>query len=286
MDATEQGQLIDDPMEVTWGDEETAAVLRTVGRVIKKCRERMGLTQAELGLAIGYSEEQVSAVERGRRAPKLQFLKEAERVLDAGGVIIALQQDVEEVRYPKRIRDLRNLEAQAVEICCYADAVIHGLLQTPDYAQALYSSRRPVFSEEEVERLVTARMARHEIFDRQPMPVLSFVLEEVALLRPLGGRMVMRNQLEHLLEVGQRRNVEIQVMPTNCDDHAGLAGSIQLMRLHEGNTVAHTEAQLTSHLMSHPKQVQIVDARYGIIRSRALTPRKSLAFIEKVLGET
>lgn len=286
MESMGQEQLLYDPMQAVWGDEETAAVLRTVGRVIKKCRERRGMTQAELGTAIGYSEEQVSAVERGRRAPKLQFLKGAERVLDAGGVIIGLQEDVEEVRYPKRIRDLRNLEEQAVEICCYADAVVHGLLQTPDYAKALYESRRPAFNEEEVERLVTARMARHEVFDRRPTPVLSFVLEEVTLRRPLGGRMVMRNQLEHLLEVGQRRNVEIQVMPMDTDDHAGLSGSIQLMRLKEGNTVAHTEAQLTSHLMSHPKQVQILDARYGIIRSQALTPSKSLTVIKKVLGET
>ncbi|MFQ6143474.1 helix-turn-helix domain-containing protein [Streptomyces seoulensis] len=286
MDSTEQSQLIFDPMEAVWGDEESAAVLRTVGKVIKKCRERRGLTQAELGKAIGYSEEQVSAVERGRRAPKPQFLTGAETVLDAGGVIITLQEDVEEVRYPKRIRDLRKLEAQAVEICGFANSVIHGLLQTPDYARALYESRRPAFSEEELEHLVTARMARKEVFDRRPMPILSFVLEEVTLRRPLGGRMVMRNQLERLVDVSQRRNVEVQVMPTDTDDHSGLGGSIQLMRLKEGNTVAHTEAQLTSHLMSHPKQVQILDARYGIIRSQALTPRKSLTLIKEVLKGT
>ncbi|MEV7124629.1 helix-turn-helix transcriptional regulator [Streptomyces sp. NPDC093260] len=285
MNSTQHEPLFYDPMQAVWGDEETAAVLRTVGRVIKRCRERRAMTQAELGTAIGYSEEQVSAVERGRRAPKLQFLEAAERVLDAGGVIIGLQEDVDDVRYPKKIRDLRNLEAQAVEICCYVNSVIHGLLQTPDYARALYSSRRPAFTEEEVERLVTARLARQDIFDRRPMPVLSFVLEEAALRRPLGGRIVMRNQLEYLLEVGQQRNVDIQVMPTDTDDHAGLSGSIQLMRLREGNTVAHTEAQLTSHLMSHPKQVQILDARCGIIRSQALTPAKSLTVIKKVLAE-
>src|SRR5689334_15057521 len=55
-------------------DEESAAVLRTVGRVIKMCREREGMTQAGLGTAIRYSEEQVSSVERGRRAPAEEFL--------------------------------------------------------------------------------------------------------------------------------------------------------------------------------------------------------------------
>ncbi|MFE9452387.1 helix-turn-helix domain-containing protein [Streptomyces sp. NPDC006739] len=267
-------------------DEESAAVLRTVGRVVKTCRERKGLRQTELGAAIGYSEEQVSSVERGRRAPSPAFLDAADGVLDAGGLIAGLKKDVEEARYPKKVRDLAKLEAEAVELCAYANSVVHGLLQTPEYARALYGMRRPPFAEEEVERLVAARLARQGVFDRQPVPVFSFVQEEVTLRRPLGGRMVMRKQLEHLLEVGRRRNVEIQVMPTDREDHAGLAGSLQLLRLRDGDTVGHNEVQLTSRLISHPKEVQIHEIRYGIIRAQALTPRESLAFIEKVLGET
>jgi len=267
-------------------DEESAAVLRTVGKVVKMWRERKVLTQAELGTAIGYSEEQVSSVERGRRAPKPQFLEAADQVLDAGGMITGLKKDVEEARYPKKVRDLAKLEGEAVELCAYANSVVHGLLQTPEYAGALYGMRRPPFTEEMLEQLVAARIARQEIFDRQPAPVFSFVQEEVSLRRPLGGRMVMRKQLERMVEFGQRRNVEIQVMPTDREDHAGLDGSLQLLRLREGDTVAHNEVQLTSRLISHPKEVQVLEVRYGIIRAQALTPRESLAFIEKVLGET
>ncbi|MFE7836911.1 Scr1 family TA system antitoxin-like transcriptional regulator [Streptomyces sp. NPDC057474] len=267
-------------------DEESAAVLRTVGRIVKTCRERQGLTQAELGTAIGYSEEQVSSVERGRRAASPTFLEAADRELDAGGLLVGLKTDVEQARYPKKVRDLAKLEAEAAELCAYANSVIHGLLQTPEYARALYEMRRPPFAEEEVERLVAARLARQEVFDRLPHPVFSFVQEEVTLRRPVGGRMVMRKQLEHLLEVGRRRNVEIQVMPTDREDHAGLSGSLQLLRLNEGDTVGHNEVQLTSRLISHPKEVQIHEIRYGIIRAQALAPRESLAFIEKLLGET
>ncbi|MFI8947246.1 helix-turn-helix transcriptional regulator [Streptomyces sp. NPDC053750] len=267
-------------------DDESAAVLRTVGKVIKMCRERAGLTQAELGTAIGYSEEQVSSAERGRRAPKPQFLEAADQALEASGVIAGLRKDVEEARYPKKVRDLAKLEAEAIELCAYANTVVHGLLQTPEYARALYGMRRPLFSEEELERLVAARMARQEIFDQQPAPIFSFVQEEVTLRRPLQGRMVMRKQLERLLEVGQLRNVEIQVMPTNREDHAGLAGSLQLLKLKAGDTVGHNEVQLTSRLISNPKEVQVLEIRYGIIRAQALTPSESMAFIEKVLGET
>ncbi|GGW42067.1 hypothetical protein GCM10010381_28790 [Streptomyces xantholiticus] len=98
--------------------------------------------------------------------------------------------------------------------------------------------------------------------------------------------MVARRQLERLLEVGQLRNVEVQVMPTDREDHAGMGGPLQLLKFEDGSAVAHWEGQLSSRLISDPKEVRIVELRYGIIRAQALTPRESLAFIEKALGET
>lgn len=70
------------------------------------------------------------------------------------------------------------------------------------------------------------------------------------------------------------------------EDHAGIDGSFRLLRLKEGVTVAHHEAQLTSRLISHVKEIQVCEVRYGVIRARALTPREWPAFIEKVSGET
>ncbi|MFM9496489.1 helix-turn-helix transcriptional regulator [Streptomyces galilaeus] len=286
MGATGQGpQQVGDGEEPQSDDEESTAVLRTVGKVIKMCRERQGMTQAELGAAIRYSEEQVSSVERGRRAPKPAFLEAADKALEAGGLIAGLQKDVEEARYPKKVRDLKKLEAQAVEICAYANHHIHGLLQTPEYAEALYAMRRPTYTAEEIDRHVAARMARKSVFERVPTPLLSFVQEEVTLRRPLGGRMVLRRQLEHLFEIGTLRHVEIQVMPTDREDHAGMGGSLQLLKLMDGKTVGHSEAQLHSYLISGTRDIQVMEMRHGMIRAQALTPRESLTFIEKVLGE-
>ncbi len=177
-------------------------------------------------------------------------------------------------------------EAKAVEICAYDGTFINGLLQTPEYAQALYEMRRPVYTKDQVERLVSARLARQRVLSKESAPICSFVQDEVTLLRPVGGKMALRRQLEHLLEVGQRRNVTIQVMPTDREDHAGLAGSFHLLRLTNGTTVGHNEIQLISRLLSQRKEVQILEIRYGIIRAQALTPSESLARIEKALGET
>ncbi|MFI5806341.1 helix-turn-helix domain-containing protein [Streptomyces sp. NPDC051561] len=268
------------------GDEEASALLKTVGRQLKLWREQAGMTQAELGAAIGYSEEQVSSVERGRRAPKAEFLRAADEALGAGGILVAFAEDVARAKYPKKVRDLAKLEDEAVEIGAYSAHNIQGLLQTEEYARALFRMRRPVFDSEHIETQVAARLARQEIFKRWPSPILSFVQEEVTLRRTLGGRGVQRKQLERLLEVGQLRNVEIQVMPTVCEDHAGMGGQFRLLSARNGSKAAHLEVQQLSRVLTEPKDVQLLETRYGIIRAQALTPRESLAFIEKALGET
>jgi hypothetical protein len=207
-------------------------------------------------------------------------------VVGANGALSLFKRDVEQARYPKGVRDLAKLEAESVAICTYGNHNVPGLLQTKDYTEALYRMRRPLLNEETIERYVAARMARHEIFNRRPGPVLSFVLEEVMLSRPLGGKAVLHSQLERLLELGQLRNVEIQVMPTNLEDHAGMSGEITLLEPKNGPTVGHIAVQSYVRLVTDRDEIRALEAQYGIIRAQALTPRESLAFIEKVLGET
>ncbi|WP_406305429.1 helix-turn-helix domain-containing protein [Streptomyces sp. NBC_00885] len=278
---------MDDGTEQQSWDDEGGAVLRIVGRQLKAWREAAGLRQAELGTAIGYSEDLVSSVERGRRAPKDVYLQRADDVLGAGGKIISMQRDVAEARYPKKVRDLAKLEAEAVELGAYNSSVIQGLLQTEDYARALFGMRRPLYTDDVIEREVGARMARQDVVDKtKTLPVFSFVQDEVTLRRPVGGRIVQRRQLERLLEVGQFRNVEIQVMPTDREEHAGLTGGFRIFKLRSGATLGYSEVLHFTRLISEPREVQFLEMQYGSIRAQALTPRESLALIEKVRGET
>ncbi|MFG3392028.1 helix-turn-helix domain-containing protein [Streptomyces parvus] len=267
-------------------EDDSGAVIAAVGRQIKLWREAAGLRAAELGLIIGYSENLVFKVEGGRRIPKPEFLDKTDAAVGANGKVSAMKKDVEEARYPRKVRDLAKLEAEAIEIGSYANGVIDGLLQTEEYARALYAQRRPAYTEDDIERLVAARMARQVVFDRRPAPLLTFVQEEATLRRRTGGRMVLRRQLEHLLEMSQLRHVEIQVMPMEAEEHAGLGGSHRVLKLMDGKTVGLNEVQLISGLISDPRQVQILDMRYNLLRSQALTPRLSREFIEKLLGET
>lgn len=250
-------------------------------------REAAGMTQPEFATAIGYGHELVSSVERGRRIPRPEYLDAADRALGADGKISAMKQDVAEARYPKKVRDLKKLEAEAVELCAYNNSLIHGLLQTEEYGRAVFGARRPAFTEEEVEQQVAARLARQEILG--PMTgrrVFSFVQCESTLRRPIGGKMVLRRQLERLLEVGQWRNVDLQVLPLDREENSGTDGSFRLLKLRAGTTVAFSEAPLSSRVMADPKDTTVLDIRYGTIRAQALCPQESLAFIENVLGDT
>ncbi|MDX3632675.1 helix-turn-helix transcriptional regulator [Streptomyces europaeiscabiei] len=272
--------------EVDPDDDWGVAVVATVGRQLRLRREAVGMRAAEFGVAVGYGEDLVYKIEGGKRIPRPDYLDRADEVLGAGGLLAAMKEDVKKVRYPKKVRELAKLEAQAVEVSLYSNHNIHGLLQTEEHMRALFDVWVPTYSDEETERMVAARMARRSIFELTPAPTLSFVQEEVTLRRPVGGRMVWRRQLERLLELGQLRNVSIQVMPTDCEEHFGTGGLIEVLKFPDGTAVGRSEGAFSGRPVSDPKQLRILELRYGMIRAQALTIRESRAFIEQMLGET
>ncbi|MDX3243819.1 helix-turn-helix transcriptional regulator [Streptomyces sp. ME18-1-4] len=272
--------------EVDPDDEWGVAVVATVGRQLKLRREAVGMRVADFAVAVGYGEDMVYKIESGKRIPRPEYLDKADEILTAGGLLSAMNEDVKRVQYPKKVREIAELEGKAVEIQLYDPLNIHGLLQTPEYGRGLLLMRRPAYTEAEVERFVAARVGRKSVFERDPMPELSFVLEEWTLRRPLGGRQAVRRQLEHLLETGRLRNVELQVMPMEREEHAGLAGGIEVLKFVDGSALGRSPAVANGRAVSDLKQLRILELRYGIIRAQALTPRESLAFIEQLLGET
>jgi Helix-turn-helix. len=265
--------------------ESGAGILHVFGRQLKLCRERAGLDRTELGARTGYSASTIASFEQGRRIPPPKFIDRADELLDAGGMLGAGKEEVARAQYPAFFRDAASLETKAVEVHVYATQAVPGLLQTEDYARAVFAMWRPLLDEGVIEQRVAARLARHEIFVRRPAPRLTFVVEEAVLHRPLGGEAVRRGQLEHLLLEGERRNVELQVMPLSRVEHAGLAGPFTLMETTDGRRIAYTEVQGDSRVHTERGKVREIEAAYGSLRAQSLTPAESLSLIEKLLGE-
>ncbi|WP_327413372.1 helix-turn-helix domain-containing protein [Streptomyces sp. NBC_01233] len=276
---------MDDQQQAECETEPGSGILFVFGRQLKRSREWAGLERAELGSKTGYSASTIASFEQGRRIPLPKFIDEADQVLGARGMLVELKEEVARAQYPAFFRDAARLEAGAVELHVYANQAVPGLLQTEEYARAVFSMWRPLLDEDTVAQRVVARLARQEILSRAPLSTISFVIEESVLRRPLGGTSVMRGQLEHVLLAGQRRNVEIQVMPTNREEHAGLAGPFTLIETKEGRRIAYVEVHKHGRLYTERKSVREIEEQYGLLRAQALTPRESLAVIEKLLGE-
>ncbi|CAM5505141.1 helix-turn-helix domain-containing protein [Streptomyces purpurascens] len=281
-----KGEADEPGWEVDPDDEWGVAVIATVGRQLKLRREAVGMRAAEFGTAVGYGEDMVYKIEGGKRIPRQDYLSRADEVLGAGGLVAATWEDVKRVRYPKKVRELGKLEGKAVEIGVYECNSVHGLLQTPDHARALFEAWQPSYSPDDVERMVAARLARQTVFERDPAPSVHFVLEEAPLRRQVGGTMVWEQQLEHLLRVGRFNNVTLQVMPTNTEAHPGLDGRIELLKFPDGTAMGRADGLYNGRPVSDLRHLRILELQYGTLRAQALPPRESLAFIEELLGET
>ncbi|MFF8973166.1 Scr1 family TA system antitoxin-like transcriptional regulator [Streptomyces sp. NPDC014995] len=269
--------------DVQPGDE-IAQVVETVGRLLRLHREAAGMRVADLAQTLRYGEDMIRKIERGVRIPRPEFLEKADEVVEARGALKEFKEDMRKARYPKKVRGLADLEGKAVELLMYGNHNIHGLLQTEEYMRALLSTWRPAYSPDELERMVAARMARKALFERSPGPELSFVQEQVTLERPVGDTMVLRRQLEHMLEIARLPFVELQVMPTHRANHPGTGGRIQVLKFSDGTALGRTDGDFGGRPVSDPRQLRVLDLRYGIIRAQALTPGESLAFIEQALG--
>lgn len=259
-------------------------VLAAFGQTLKTLRLREGLDRAEFGSRIGYSAATVASFEQGRRIPSPRTIERADEALGAGGLLCVWKEEVERAQYPVFFQGMAGLEKECLELLMYDTHVVNGLLQTEEYMRALLAMRRPALTQETVEQRVAARLARQEIFSREPAPLLGFVMDEAVLRHRYGGTAVLRGQLEHLLLMTRDQNVEIQIMPLECEDNAGVNGPFTVVTRRDGKKFAYAETHATSALETDPEQTSLAAARYGIIRSQALTSRESMRFMEGLLA--
>ncbi|MER5739471.1 MULTISPECIES: helix-turn-helix transcriptional regulator [unclassified Streptomyces] len=269
----------------------TAHLFKALGKIIKVLRTNAGLSQAQLASITHCSEDLVSSIERGVRTPQPEFLVRADEALGGTGVLTATVEDTEQAlsrartRHPDWFRSFAAAEAEALAVHYFAPQAVTGILQTHGYAEAVFRHRRPLYDEETIEKRLADRLARQAIFEKQPAPTMSFVIEEAALRRPLGGRDAFREQLQRVITVARLRNVHLQVMPLECEEHPALEGEFILLTLRRKREVAYIESYGYARLITDPEEVRMYSERYGIMRAQALTPRESLEHLEKLLGE-
>lgn len=220
------------------------AVRMLVGVQLRRLREAQGISRAEAAEAIRGSESKISRMELGRVTFKRRDVLD---LLTLYGVHDerereALLERVREANSPEwwhAYRDVTpdwlqrylGLEGTAALIRTYEAQFVPGLLQTPEYARAVVRLGHPAADEREIDKRVRLRLERQQVLSRPDAPVLWAVVDEGALRRPVGGRRIMRDQLESLVAtVIKMPNVRLQVIPLEAGGHAAAGGSFTILR--------------------------------------------------------
>ncbi|MFD7070781.1 Scr1 family TA system antitoxin-like transcriptional regulator [Streptomyces sp. NPDC059913] len=264
---------------------EPSESLRIFGTVVKGFRKRAGLTQEEYAPMVRYSKPTVSSIEQGRRFPPLPYVERSENLLDARGIIRAAAAQL--TRRPgiaNWFRQWAQLETEAINLYTYECRLIPGLLQSETYARTLFLNQLPMLGEEQIERQLTARMERQQLLRERIGTNYCFILEEHIFLRRLGGTRVLREAIDHVLDLAELRNVEIQIIPQARESHAGLDGPIQLLETPDHKWLGYGEGQESSQLHVDPSVVSMLQMRYAKMRSQSHTPEESVGLLRQMRG--
>ncbi|GFE22575.1 transcriptional regulator [Streptomyces nigrescens] len=250
------------------------------GEVLKHFREAAGLTQEELSNKIPCDRSQVARVEAGTRVPQDTFAKQCDDLLGTGGVLLRLWGRIDwypEVQHPDWFERRAEMDAEAVALRAYQEQFIPGLLQTPDYAHALFSRR--IMSAEKVEERVRARLSRQQRFLAVNGPLYVAVLDESCLRNVVGSPEVMRDQCAHLLSVGQYPNVRVQVAPADRAELRRPKASMALIALPDGKYWLYSESLDRGHFNDDPAVYARHTQTYDVLRADALSAPESAALI-------
>src|SRR5690606_25231312 len=248
---------------------------------LRRWRDRAGMTQAQLASAVFLRQSQISGVERGSKGTKREQIVRMDAVLNAGGVLVKRWDDLhKEDGYASWFRDVVAIEREATEIRTYQLSVVPGLFQIEPYIRAVIQTGRPGDTAAEIQEAVEARLKRQEILRAERGPVVKAVIEEHVLRRPIGGRAIMRQQLEHLLELSASPRVTIQVVPMSSEVQHGIDGAFILFTVPEKGRVAYTETRVSSDPKDDLETVEDYAGVFGDLCSDALPPPASRALIE------
>ncbi|MER5489723.1 helix-turn-helix domain-containing protein [Streptomyces sp. LE64] len=239
-----------------------------LGSQLRRLRESRGITRERAGYAIRASESKISRMELGRVSFKARDVEDLLTLYGVSadaerGPLLALAKEANVAGWwhsysdvlPGWFQTYVGLEGAASLIRVYEVQFVHGLLQTEAYAHAVVT--RGGAGPADVERRVALRLERQKVLVSERAPAFHVVLDEAALRRPYGDRQVMRGQIQHLIEVSERPNVTLQVMPFSFGGHAGESGSFTMLSFPESDLsdVVYLE-QLTSALyVDKPEEV-------------------------------
>ncbi len=261
-----------------------ASPLHFFGAEVRRAREAAGMTLADLGSVVPCDASTVSKIEAGQLRPTQRFMTacvETFPQLEWLGRFHEESQLWGDGAIPRWFEDWLNAEGEATTLRIWQPLLVPGLLQTADYARALFLGGLLNPSEDAIDQLVAARMARQRIFDRPDPPNLWIVLDEAVLHRLIGTPKTMYDQLLQVADMSMRSYMCVQVVPASSGAHAGLAGSFYIASVRGKPDLLYMDA-VEGGTIERSALVRKATIEFDLVRSDALARNASRDLILKV----
>ncbi len=189
---------------------------------------------------------------------------------------------------PAKFGSYLGLESVATTLYAYDTHLVHGLLETPDYARALYRALRPDRLPHEIDRRVEMRMRRQETLSRVDPPPLTLwsIMDEAVLRRKVGGQEIMYAQIRHLIEQSELPNVNLLVLPDELGAHAGLNGPFAILQFEaSARPVVYLEGQAGNLYLEKDDDLRLCQQALNHMLAAAPTPERSMALMKQIAEE-
>ncbi|MCZ0988684.1 helix-turn-helix domain-containing protein [Streptomyces diastatochromogenes] len=268
---------------------------RRLGQELRRLRELKGMTAEEVAERLLVSQSKISRLENGRRSISQRDVRdlcgvyevEDQRIVDS---LMEMARDSRQQGWWHTFGDIPysvyiGLETDAESLRVYEPQLVTGLLQTRAYAEALVQGALPETSTAEIEKRVQVRMRRQERITAEGTPLrLWVVLDEAALKRVVGSKLVMREQLEHLIEMSQLPHVTVQVLPFEVGAHPGLNGQYAILEFTDAadSSVVYLEGVTSDLYLEKAQDVQKYAVMYEHLRAQSLNVEQSRQYISDV----
>ncbi|MFH8468425.1 helix-turn-helix domain-containing protein [Streptomyces sp. NPDC017991] len=273
-----------------------------VGVQLSGFREDAGLAQDQAARSLGFSGAKLSRIEsgKGRKPPSETDVRALLRLYGTdeyeGSVLLKLLHRAGEPgwwqRYDKRLMPewferLVGLQEAAAAIRTFEIQYVPGLLQMPAYTRAVVERGLPNAPAAEVHRRVELRMHRAQLLNREDAPQLWAVIDESVLLRVLGSREAMREQLAHLVDMAQRPHVVLQIVPLDVTNASAPAIPITYLRFGglDLPDVVYLEHIRSAHFLEDRDETEEYRLTLDRLADEALTPRDSLEMLRTTMEQ-
>lgn len=275
------------------------ATRRDLGLKLRGLRDQAGLTVAQVSEKTKISEGQITKIEKANIVAQR---KDVEKLIRAYDVTDA---DLREELFtmvreggrkdwwetyrdlPPKLGTYLGLESVASALHFYGTHMIHGLLQTPNYARALIRAGSFDKLDHEINEQVELRMRRKEVLTREDSPLtLWALLDESALRRPIGGRETMRAQVLELIEQNKQPNINVLVIPNDIGAHAGMAGQFSLLQFEPDEPpVVYVDGQAGNLYLEKVRDLRRCQQAMNHLMSVASDPNASVRIMRGIAKE-